>query len=791
MHESGHSSSLKFGAKHALRQRRTTDITQTYKQNGVLHRPRWCFSLVRYVNSGVATLHDAGHGVTRVAGPDARVVSRDSMSRTAQFISYGLTLLAWTLLVHGDAKSALPGRVETVDLVRLAQQDRGMIDGGGPSLDVASGAEGGFGFGPPTCDAERFTARPVIHPRSGLTVRVPRFAQTLELMIRSTFGSRELTLTLGGKPLTETKLTGEWQRVVAPLKGVESGDALLEIGLSTTVNEAQEASSVDASTRALIHRVTFDTRLNERRQTEELLTPRTASDVLWLEPGQSVLMPAPLQPNQALETSGVITVGEVNGLRIHVDLVSAYGAVKKLASMPAAMDMPWNLDLSRGGERTPVWMRLRCTGPGSSAAGMLMPRLTRKETPGEASASVDGGAPGLNTVIVIAVQGLRFEDAAASRGPKPKGVFHERAWSTSPDIRASLTSLMTGLSPVTHGVVGLRDEIPKEFMGLGRELRLAGVRTILRTGFIPMTAGSPLWEGFEDALFADLRRLNPHANHVLDATLKVLSHESTPTLALAVLGDPSPPFIPTTEAWKAHYDKPDDPPWPANESRKAVAEISTGERPFTDRNERYLRALRRGKAQETLAHIRAFQGAARAKHKDALIMVVGLGGVLPGETKSFRPEDVHVPLWIDSPNGWSPPSQITVDIMDVMVTATSHLSVSPRAGTQGTDLRRDLKDPWPTGALATQTRAESLDLVAWDDTVLMAQRGQINKRSIYLPEGNGWRLEKKAPPSKGPAIDTADALLRGWLSARARWNPETYEAAVRRGGEDGYADPCR
>lgn len=727
----------------------------------------------------------------RVAGSDACVVSRDSMSRTAHIIRRVLVLSALTLLVHPEADGALPGRIETVDVVRLAQQDRGLIDGGGPSLDVASGSAGDFGFGPPTCDQRRFTARPVIHPRSGLTVRVPRFAQSLELMIRSTHGSRELTLTLGGKLLTEATLTGDWQRVVAPLKDVEPGDALLELGLSTAVTEAPEDSTVDRSSRALLHRVAFDTRRNERRRTAKLATPRAANDVLWLEPGQSVLMPAPLQPGQALETSGMITIGEAAGLRIHVDLVSAHGAVQELASMPAAMELPWNLDLSRGGRRTPVWMRLRCTGPEGGAAGMLMPRLTREANgdDGEDPSDVKTAKP--RSVIVIAVMGLRFEDAAASQGPKPEGVLHERAWSTSPDVRSSLTSLMTGLSPLTHGVIGLRDAIPMSAMGMGRELRLGGVGTLLRTGFVPVTAGSPLWEGFEDALFADLRRLKPHASHVLDATLELLSHQESPALALAVLSDTSPPFIPTTDAWKHHYSKPASPPWPANESRKAVAELGTGERPFDRTSERYMRALRRGKAEEALGEIRRFQDSVRAKHPGALILIVGTGGVLPGETQGFLPEDVHVPLWVDAPSGWAVPPESTVDIMDVMITATSALGIPARTGVQGTDLRRDLTQPWPTGAVATQTRAESRDLAVWGDTVLMAQRGQSDAPELYVPDGNGWRLEKKAPANRGPAIDSAYALLRGWLSARARWNPDTYEAAVRRGGDDGYADPCR
>ena len=114
------------------------------------------------------------------------------------------------------------------------------------------------------------------------------------------------------------------------------------------------------------------------------------------------------------------------------------------------------------------------------------------------------------------------------------------------------------------------------------------------------------------------------------------------------------------------------------------------------------------------------------------------------------------------------PPQSTVDIMDVMVTATSALGVKKRAGAQATDLRRELKQPWPTGAFATQTRAESIDLAIWGDTALMAQRGKRGAPSLYLPDGNGWRLEKKAPANKGPAIDTADTLLRSWLSARER-----------------------
>ncbi len=728
-------------------------------------------------------------GRALIAGVHARVVSRDSMSRYASLSMVGLGFVILSTAIPESANAALPGRVETVDLVRLAQHDRGWVDGGGPSLNVASGAAGDFGFGAPVCDGSRFTARPIVHPRSGLTVRVPRFAQNLEVMIRSTFGSRELSLSLNGASLGEAKLTSSWQRVVLPLKGVEPGDALLEIGLSTTTDELGEAPAVPPEARALIHRVTFDTRINARRESGPLDAPRVASDVIWLEPGQSILMPAPLQPAQALETSGVITLGESKGLRVHVDLVSAYGAVQKVASMPAALDLPWNLDLSRGGERTPVWLQLRCTGDSSGAAGLLMPRLTRPLAPGEnPKAKADGAA---STVVVIAAMGLRFEDAEASRGARPAGVLHARAWSTSPNSRSSLTSLMTAVSPLTHGVVGLRDEIPASALGIGREVRLAGLQTILRTGFVPMTAGSPLWEGFGDALFADLRRLKPHANHVLDSTQEILTYQKSPALTVAILGDTAPPYIPTSEAWKHHYGSQDEPPWPANESRKAVAEISAGTRPFDKKAERYLRALRRGKAEETLQHIRTFQEALRSKHKDALILIVGLGGVLPGDPDGFTPEDVHVPLWVDAPDGWRIPSESTVDIMDVMATAVAALGVKPRAGIQGTDLRRELRSPWPTGALATETRADSHDLAVWQDSVLLAPRGKIGEAQIFLPDGNGWRPEKKPPASRGPAVDAAGALLRGWLSARERWNPDDYEAAVRRGGKDGYADPCR
>ena len=702
-----------------------------------------------------------------------------------------LSLLVGLLVDPGAVQGALPGRVETVDLVRLAQQDRGMLDGAGPSLDVASGAAGEFGFGAPTCDASSFAARPIIHPRSGLTVRVPRFAQALELMLRSTFGSRELTVSLRGALLAETTLTGQWQRFVVPLKGVEPGDALLELVLSTATRDHDETPAVATDTRALLHRVAFDTRLNQRRESGELKDPRTANDVLWLEPGQSVLMPAPLQPGQALETAGQITLGESRGLRVHVDLVSAYGAVKEIASMPAALDMPWNLDLSRGGERTPVWLRLRCTGPDSSAAGLLMPRLTRPVLAGDARTSPGARAKSPSIVVVVAVAGLRYEDAMASKGEGLRGTLHSRAWTTSPDIRSALTSLMTAVSPLTHGVVGLRDEVPKTAMGIGREVRLAGIDTLLRTGFVPMTAGSPIWEGFDDALFADLRRLKPHGNHVLNSTLDTLAYAKSRTLAVAILGDPSPPYLPTSDAWRAHYSGEGEPPWPANESRRAVAEIGTGERRLDAEAKRYMSALRRGKAQETLAHVRSFQSALRQKHEDALILVVGLGGTLPGQTQGFTPEDVHVPLWVDSADGWAPPEESTVDIMDVMVTALSAIGVRPRQGSQGTDLRRALLQPWPTGALATQTRAESIDLAVWGDSVLMAPRGKLGRAQRYLPQGHRWKLTEKPPASRGPSFDAGDALLRAWLSAKGRWNPEHYEPAVRRGGEDGYADPCR
>jgi hypothetical protein len=700
-----------------------------------------------------------------------------------------LPVVALSLLLSPapEIRAALPGRVEVVDVVRLAQLDRGLVDAGGPSLDVAAGGTGGFGFGPPSCDEAGFSFRPILHPRSGLTVSVPADARHLELILRPTFGTRELSLSLAGGRLVSVQLGGGWQRVVLPVDKKVEGDALLELRFSTTTAPFDEEAGVPAEARALLHRVAFDRRMHEARKGELVSSARASSDVLWLEPGQSVRMPAPLQFGQALETAGVVSRGQSTDLRLHIDLISVYGAVEKVASMPASMDMPWNIDLSRRGERSPVWLRIRCTGTGDGAAGILMPRLTR---PAEA-APQRPAADDPKTVVLIAIMGLRYEDAAALSSTMPLGRLHERAWSTSSDPRPSLTSLATGLSPITHGVIGLRDVVPPGTKGLVGPARAAGVHTILRTGFVPMTAGSPIWEDFEDVRFADMRSLKPHAKAVLESTLDAIMHTKGRALALAVLSDGAPPYIPTSDAWKQHIAAGSSPPWPAHESRRAVADLAMGKRPFDDKTRTYLAALRRGKAQEALEQVRIFQAALRAKRSNTLVLVVGLGGTLPGSAGAYEPEDVHVPLWIDSEDRWRLPAEATVDIMDVAITAVAALGALPAWGVQGTDLRSNLPDPWPTAAFATLTRAESRDLAVWGDTVIMANRGNQAKVTIFAREGHGWDAKPAPDRYDGPAFEAARAHLRGWLSAGARWRPDDYEAAVRRGGEDGYADPCR
>jgi hypothetical protein len=306
-----------------------------------------------------------------------------------------------------------------------------------------------------------------------------------------------------------------------------------------------------------------------------------------------------------------------------------------------------------------------------------------------------------------------------------------------------------------------------------------------------MTAGSPIWQDYEDVRFADMRSLKPHAKAVLDSTLEAIYHSKGPTLALAVLSDGSPPYIPMTGAWKEHAKAGSSPPWPARESRIAVSELAMGQRPFNEKTRAYLAALRRGKAQETLEQVRIFQAALKAKRSNTLVLVVGLGGTLPGSGGAYAPEDVHVPLWIDSDDRWRLPESATVDITDVAVTAVAALGAATPEGVQGTDLRSNLPGPWPTAAFATLTRAESRDLAVWGETVIMVNRGNQAKPTLFEREGHGWKVKGVPDPHDGPSLWAAQAQLRGWLSAGTRWRPDDYESAVRRGGEDGYADPCK
>ena len=715
-------------------------------------------------------------GVTTLMNPDPP-------PRLALALLGGSLALCFALVPH-HALAALPGRVETTDVMRLSAHADGRIAAASPGMDVAVGATAGFGFGVPSCGADGFAFRPIIHAKASAHLHIPRAAKRLEILLRPVQAERELVLSIGARTLSPIMLYGGWQRVSVNLLPADRGARWVRMTLTEGVAALAGDEAMGPEVRGLLHAVVTSNQATPPKTT--LPYPVTGSDVLWLEAGHEITMPAPLMMGQALETHGVQVVGSGSSLTLHVEVVSAEGAVESVAVLPAALDIPWNVDLSRRGERAPVRLRLRATGRTGGAAGLRMPRLTAPAL--RPSEGTSGGRS--DTIVLVAVRGLRVDDVLHAKGKPLAAMGRLDMGSTAPDARVALTSLLTGRYPASHGVIGRRDVLADDVPTLAEALRVAGVSTMLRGGFVPLPPADPVWRGFEDVSFADGRQVLPHARPVLDSVADALhSAGPSPVFALVVLGDMTSPFLPRADAWKAHWAG-GAPPWPPERSRAAVAAIQRGERELDEPTRQYLTALRRGKMDEVLSALDTFRARlAPAGGKAPTLIITGLGGSHPGDAAGLDPALVDAPLWVESPH-WKPAgASCVLDLTDLAATVADLAGLPELEGAQGASARRCVQGIWPSTAYASHERGE--DLVRRGDLSLVGPRGDRTSRTLFRRVGATWTHVDQPDAGMRIIADLMGRQLDGWLGAGARWRPVEADPAALRGDGDGYTTPCQ
>jgi hypothetical protein len=695
------------------------------------------------------------------------------MRRLSAQLSIGLLAMAFQPSAH----AALPGRVVSTDLLRLAAYGDGLIDAAGPGMAVAIGADGGAAFGGTGCDAAGFSYRTVVDPRATVEVDIPATATRMDVIVRPAHGLRELQVVIGGRTYADVGLHEGWQRVTLPLDATERGRQRVRLGLTGVTTPFKDSEGLGAEVRGLLHGLRFSTHaeLPESASGGPLFTDR---DILWLESGESISIPVALAEDQALETSTIVTRGEAGDLVVRVETVNEDGAAGLAAELPAALALPWNVDLSRAGIRTPSVLRIRVLGSGSGAVGLVNPTLTIKGTEAPAAAA----PPRPNRLVVVAVRGLRAADV---EGALPGTTRIDGAFATAPTVRSALASLLTGLYPVGHGVVGLQDRLSDGIPTLASLARAAGWRTALRLGTVPAPASDPIFAGFDDARGAGASTFPPHAEGVLGSLLEAIQKPSDqPLLALAVLGDGGAPWLPRGEHWKKHW-RQGASPWPPADGRRAVEGFGDGSSMNTDQRT-FASALRRGKADEVAEALGPFIEAVRALPGDTAIVIVGLGGGHLDKEEPFSPDMVAAPMWVAGGGLEAAADRGSFDLTDVAATLLSVAAVPLPSLLPGLDIRRQRSASSPKPAFAaTATRTH---LVVLGDAALV--------RNLRAPEGAFFSRTAALfnsvtdAPGQTVLVDRLERTLGGWLGAGAAWNVAEYSPSVARGDRAGYPTPC-
>ncbi|MEZ4268666.1 MAG: hypothetical protein R3F39_20095 [Myxococcota bacterium] len=675
------------------------------------------------------------------------------------------------------AHAALPGRADSVDLLRLSAYGYGLVDAAGPGLAVAMGADGASTFGATGCEDGGFSYRTIIDPRAGLDLHIPESAVRLDIVLRPAHGLRELQVTIGGHSFADVPLHQGWQRVSLPLEPNDRGERRVRLTLSGVSTPFTEVSGLAPEVRGLLHGLRFSAHadLPEGASKGPLFG---TGDVLWLEAGESISIPTDLAADQALETATIVTRGDALDLVLRVETVNEQGAAGVAAELPAAFAIPWNVDLSRAGIRTPSTLRIRVLGNGSGAVGLVKPTLTvasAKPAPAVVSARP-------NRLVIVAVRGLRAAEAVADI---PGTTRITGAFATSPEVRAALASLMTGLYPQAHGVVGLQDRLGEGMPLLANLAHSAGWRTVLRVGAIPIPLSDPILAGYDDSKAGGPKTFPQHAEGVLDSLYTAVSKPADqPLLAVALLGDGGAPWLPRGESWKKHWTR-GSTPWEPGDGRRAVDGFGDGS--GMDPTQRaFAAALRRGKADEVVEALTAFTQKVRALEGDTTLVIIGLGGGQLDKEEEFTPDMVAAPMWVMGGGLDAATPSSSFDLTDVTTTLLAVAALPVPALLPGLDIRQftTASAPKPSfSATATRTYMAATGLHA------MVKNLRAPAGTLFKFDGTHYAVVED-DPGKSVLMAQLEQRMRGWLGAGASWSVGDFSPTVPRGAQGGYGSPC-
>jgi hypothetical protein len=704
--------------------------------------------------------------------------SRAYMKKTIVF-----ALSSTMLLTSAWGTSTTPTSGLSADLVRLANHARGRIHAGSPSFDNAISAYGGYGFGKPGCDAAGFAYRPVTHSQPKLKVHVPIGAQRMEIVLRPTHGRREVTISEGNHTWATFTLRWGWQRVLVRVDATHQGPRTLTFTFARATDARDEGPSMPAKTRALMHAILFKSRKLQENVIIGASRPVRDGNKLWLEAGEITEIPLTPQSNQALITTGLANPDKAKNLTLQVRARTVQGAYAKLFETSGLFDMPWNLDLSRRGETTPLWLRFETAGTGQGALGLRTPMLTTSQV---IATPPSTKRPTPSHIVIIAVPGLRYKDVVRLKQTLP-GTLYNDVWSSSTEPRASLASLLTGHHPAATRVHSRRHGLSNTLATLTGRLAKADFSTWLVGGGAAMAHPSMVRD------FATIRRpgiagLRPHAAALLTAAFKELKqHQGKKSFGLAVLGDVDALAAPRTPHWRRFAKDLNPLPWPVGETRRRLLAAQKANRQFKPNERRYLEALRLGRITDVFDSIQAFwRQTRRASHP--WIVVVGLGGTPQGQQTTA--DDLHIPLWMLNTRPPShAPRQPTLGLIDLTAALAEMGRTAQREDLPGLSPHLWQQGTWSWPTFAETPRGSYLvresNRLLWVPFKGTPQLLEYKGQATSQPWTNA-----KAGPAKTFHIDLMKAIYGTQVAAKERWERGRFTATLTTKSQPGTRPTC-
>lgn len=427
---------------------------------------------------------------------------------------------------------------------------------------------------------------------------------------------------------------------------------------------------------------------------------------------------------------------------------------------------------------------------------------------------VDPGQRGLG-------EGEALDDLAA------EGVLFVDAYAPAPETAPSLASLMTGRSPLEHGVLAAGDALPEEETTLAEAFAAAGYRTLAFVSGDAVPEGRGFEQGFERFARAedDVAARAGAAGWLEEADLG----DWKPLFAWIHLSGPSLPYDPTPLAPRP-YGEPGaveyaslytDPTYggPADGSLEYLERVAAGELPLAEADRRHVVALYDGEVARAANCLRHFfdvyhdLGDQIGAWEDTVLVFAGVTGEALGEhgpyfghAESLHETALRVPLFVRHPHSLTGQRILSevVDLADVAPTLLDWFGLpSPPLSGRSLLARTDsyVRREFPARPALAAWRGRVLSLRTPEWRLTWRPSGEVDPDDpgphprtplSLFDHRDGWDERRELSASRPDVVAELRALALRRLEAlelgpagRALLAAEREAAAAARDGADG------